>query len=116
MDVTNEESEVPVHDGKIVAKVTRLSWGPGGPAHGLALRQLAADDAGGLAPAGEQPAGPGAGPAGHGPPPRGVGAGLGGGRPEEERRLRHVVRVSGRPLSFSALPPVLRPSSSLSPS
>mmetsp|Transcript_102869 Transcript_102869/g.331888 ORF Transcript_102869/g.331888 Transcript_102869/m.331888 type:complete len:203 (+) Transcript_102869:89-697(+) len=27
MDVTNEESQVPVCDGKIVAKVTRLSWG-----------------------------------------------------------------------------------------
>jgi len=38
MDVTNEQSEVPEHDGKIVAKVTRLSWrtaaAPGDPAPG----------------------------------------------------------------------------------
>uniref|UniRef100_A0A7S4Q5L5 DIX domain-containing protein n=1 Tax=Alexandrium monilatum TaxID=311494 RepID=A0A7S4Q5L5_9DINO len=27
MDVTNEDSQVPLFDGKIVAKVTRLSWG-----------------------------------------------------------------------------------------
>mmetsp|Transcript_64152 Transcript_64152/g.128820 ORF Transcript_64152/g.128820 Transcript_64152/m.128820 type:complete len:187 (-) Transcript_64152:98-658(-) len=27
MDVTNEDSQVPMFDGKIVAKVTRLSWG-----------------------------------------------------------------------------------------
>mmetsp|Transcript_67352 Transcript_67352/g.125793 ORF Transcript_67352/g.125793 Transcript_67352/m.125793 type:complete len:162 (-) Transcript_67352:41-526(-) len=28
MDVTNEESQVPLFDGKIVAKVVRLSWDP----------------------------------------------------------------------------------------
>mmetsp|Transcript_109749 Transcript_109749/g.291519 ORF Transcript_109749/g.291519 Transcript_109749/m.291519 type:complete len:174 (-) Transcript_109749:81-602(-) len=27
MDVTNEDSQVPMFDGRIVAKVTRLSWG-----------------------------------------------------------------------------------------
>merc|ERR1719258_820167 len=26
MDVTNEESQVPMYDGKVVAKVTRVSW------------------------------------------------------------------------------------------
>merc|ERR1719284_2052784 len=35
MDVTNEDSQVPLYDGKIIAKVTRLSWDaspPAGPA------------------------------------------------------------------------------------
>mmetsp|Transcript_12401 Transcript_12401/g.25711 ORF Transcript_12401/g.25711 Transcript_12401/m.25711 type:complete len:185 (-) Transcript_12401:58-612(-) len=33
MDVTNEDMQVPMFDGKIVAKVIRLSWGTGvGPA------------------------------------------------------------------------------------
>merc|ERR1740123_2129359 len=30
MDVPNEDSQVPVYDGKIFAKVTRVSWNPAG--------------------------------------------------------------------------------------